>query len=165
MLPGDFAVVATGGWAGWLIRLVTRARVNHAMIYVGDHVVIEANPSGACPASVSEYDGLTLHWSALPLTDAERGHVVAAARAHIGAPYSWVDDACIGLARIFGVHVPEWVRLRLAGKDHLMCSQLVDLCYSEAGIELFRDDRLPGDVTPGDLDALITAGEHAAARP
>ena len=162
MLPGDFATVATGGWAGLGIRLVTRAKVNHAMLYVGDGMVVEANPAGACLSPVSNYYRLTLHWSNLPLTDDERARIVAAARSHIGAPYSWVDDACIALARIFGVHVPEWVRLRLASKGRLMCSQLVDVSYSEAGIDLFTDDRLPGDVAPGDLDQLIIAGEHAA---
>jgi cell wall-associated NlpC family hydrolase len=158
---GDFATVATRGLMGRLIRLVTRSRVNHAMIYVGDGLVIEAQPSGAARTPMALYTGHNLHWSALPLTDLERDHVVAAAVAHLGAPYSWVDDACIALARLLDVHVPGPVRRRLAGKDHLMCSQLVDVCYSEAGIRLFTDNRLPGDVTPGDLDALITAGDHA----
>lgn len=162
MLPGDFATVATPGIAGRLIRLVTRSRVNHAMVYIGYGHVLEADPHGAQLSPVANYNGLDLHWSALPLTDVERAKIVTAALAHEGAPYSWVDDACIGVARIFGVHVPEWVRKRLAGTDHLQCSQLVDVSYSEAGIDLFTDSRLPGDVAPGDLDALIIAGEHAA---
>jgi hypothetical protein len=38
-----------------------------------------------------------------------------------------------------------------------MCSQLVDLSYHEAGVELFDDGRIPGDVSPGDLLDLIQA--------
>jgi cell wall-associated NlpC family hydrolase len=158
MLPGDFAVVATGGIMGRIIRLVTRSKVNHAMILVHDGQVIEAAPSGATVSPLSNYAGMTLTWSALDLTLTQRAAIVTAARTHIGAPYSWVDDACIGLAAIFDWHVPAWVRRRLASPDHLMCSQLVDTCYLEAEIHLFADGRMPGDVTPGDLACLI-AGE------
>lgn len=155
--PGDFAVVSTNGTAGWLIRLVTGASVNHAVLYVGDGMIIEAAPSGARRVALSTYDGLTLYWSHLPLTDTQRQAVVAAATNHLGAPYSFLDDACIALARLFGVHVPQAVRDRLQGTNHLMCSQLVDVAYADAGIPLFNDGRLPGDVTPGDLYDLIQA--------
>lgn len=163
MLPGDFATVRTHGTVGWLIRLVTRAKVNHAMLLVRPGWVIEAQGNGATLTPLTYYDGYDLHWSALPLTDDERARVVKAALTHLGAPYSFVDDACIALARIFGVHVPQAVRNRLQGTDHLMCSQLVDVAYSEAGIPLFDDGRLAGDVTPGDLDDLITAERRVTA--
>jgi hypothetical protein len=43
----------------------------------------------------------------------------------------------------------------IADSGHLICSQLVDLCYLRAGAHLFDDGRLPGDVTPGDLWKLL----------
>jgi hypothetical protein len=154
MQPGDFGVVRTTGWAGTLIRWVTRSKVNHAFILV-DGQVIEGRPAGAGYASLKSYP--VVEWSHLPLTDEQRAAIVARAKAHIGAPYSWVDVVAIGLADLFGWHVPVSVRQRLARKDRLMCSQLVDLCYHEAGIELFTDGRPPGDVSPGDLLLLIEA--------
>ena len=157
MLPGDFAVVATPGLMGRLIRLVTRAKVNHAVISVGDGKIMEAAPAGARLAALTEYDGLTLTWSHLPLTQTTRDRIVDAAYAPAGAPYSWVDAACIGLAALLAVHVPGWVRRRMAGTDHLQCSQLVDVCYADAGVPLFDDGRLPGDVSPGDLAQLIAS--------
>jgi hypothetical protein len=37
----------------------------------------------------------------------------------------------------------------------MICSQLVDQCYQDAGVHLFADGRWPGDVTPADLYRLI----------
>jgi hypothetical protein len=89
-----------------------------------------------------------------------KGSAIAhAAWALIGTPYSWVDDACIGLADLFGWHVPQAVRSRLNRRTRLMCSQLVDVAYRDAGITLFRDGRVPGDVAPADLLDVIRA-EH-----
>ena len=39
----------------------------------------------------------------------------------------------------------------------MICSQLVDEAYARAGVQLFDDGRLPGDVTPADLYGLIAA--------
>ena len=38
----------------------------------------------------------------------------------------------------------------------MICSQLVDQCYLEAGIHLYDDGRDPGDVTPADLAELVS---------
>jgi hypothetical protein len=47
------------------------------------------------------------------------------------------------------------VRDFVADEGHLICSQLVDEAYLRAGVHLFDDGRLPGDVTPGDLWWLL----------
>jgi cell wall-associated NlpC family hydrolase len=88
---------------------------------------------------------------------------VSAARSLIGTPYSWADCACIGLADLFGWHVPGPVRERLSRRGHLMCSQLVDTAYLIAGIHLFPDGRIPGDVSPGDELHLIEGQPTATA--
>jgi hypothetical protein len=36
----------------------------------------------------------------------------------------------------------------------MICSQLVDYCYRQNGVELFHDGRWPGYVTPGCLYSL-----------
>jgi cell wall-associated NlpC family hydrolase len=150
---GDFGVVRTNGWAAWVIRKVTRSEVNHAFVYVGNGQIVEANPRGAAVGNVSEYPHAT--WSHMALTTQQRHAIANAARSLVGTPYSWVDDVCIGLADLFGWHVPEPVRARLSKRSRLMCSQLVDVAYSKAGVTLFPDGRIPGDVSPGDLLHLI----------
>ena len=151
---GAFGVVRTNGWAARGIRWVTRSDVNHAFVHVGDGQIIEARPSGAGYNHVESYPGAL--WSTLP-DKAAGAKVAAAAVSLIGTPYSWVDCAAIGLADTFGWHVPRVVRARLARADRMMCSQLVDEAYRRAGIELFSDGRIPGDVAPNDLERLIGA--------
>jgi len=151
--PGDFGVMATGGWGARLIQVVTHSPVNHAILYLGNGWCIEGRPEGAGPVRVDAYAGT--YWSHMDLTDEQRESIVAHGRSHLGAPYSWLDDLAIGLAHIFGRALPQFIRRRLSSRDRLMCSQLVDLSYLEAGVHLFDDGRLPGDVAPGDLYDLI----------
>jgi len=164
-VPGDFAVVATPGIMARLIRLVTRSTVNHAFILVAPGRIIEADPSGAKETDLANYDGMPQTWSDMDLSPTVRAAIVEAAHGFtcvkkvdgvcVGAPYSWVDDACIGLTHLFGWHVPAAVRRRLANPKRLECAQLVDVAYLEAGVHLFSDGRLPGDVAPSDLLLLI----------
>lgn len=150
---GDFGVVRTNGFLGRLIRVVTRSSVNHAFVYVGGGQIVEAEPAGARLAPVSEYP--TIVWAGWPLTGPQQTAVADAARSLLGTPYSWVDCAAIGVAKLFGEHVPPAVRRRLNRKDRLMCSQLVDYSYQLGGVTLFPDGRYDGDVSPGDLLDLI----------
>lgn len=153
--PGDFCLVATPGVIAWLIRAVTRSTVNHAFILTDPGEIIEADPSGAQVVPLSNYDGMPQTWSLMDLTDAQRAAIAGHALDHEGDPYSWLDDVCIGLSHLFGWHVPAAVRRRLARSDRLQCAQLVDVAYLEAGIHLFSDGRIPGDVAPSDLLGLI----------
>ena len=166
--PGDFCVVATPGIMARLIRLVTRSTVNHAFILVAPGRIIEADPSGAKETDLANYDGMPQAWSDQDLSPTVRAAIVEAAHGFtcvkkvdgvcVGAPYSWVDDACIGLTHIFGIHVPPWVRTRLADPSRLECAQLVDVSDLEAGVHLWDDGRLPGDVAPSDLLLLVQGG-------
>jgi hypothetical protein len=97
-------------------------------------------------------------WSHVALTTQQRHAINNAARSLVGTPYSWVDDACIGLADLFGWHVPEPVRKRLNRRDRLQCAQLVDRAYTMSGVHLFQDGRIEGSVAPSDLLELI---QHA----
>ena len=152
---GDYFVVRTTGWAAWGIRLVTASPVNHAGVYVGNGLIVEAESAGARMVHASIYPDAI--WSHLDLTPAQRRSIGEAAKAKIGTPYSWLDDAAIGAAKLLGRALPAFVRDRLKSKGRLMCSQLVDVCYHEAGVDLFTDGRYPGDVSPGDLYDLIEA--------
>lgn len=158
--PGDYGVVTTTGWAARLIQAVTRSKYNHAWIYVGNGQVIEGRPNGAGYANLAAYADVL--WSTVPLDAGERAAIVKAAIGLIGTPYSWVDCVAIGLTDLFGWHVPESVRKRLNRRDRMMCSQLADSAHLAAGVHLFTDGRVPGDVSPADLAllALRRNGTH-----
>ncbi|GAA4855521.1 hypothetical protein GCM10023235_36310 [Kitasatospora terrestris] len=161
-LPGDFAVVRMGGRAGRLIRIGQWlngdgfADYEHAFVYVGVGELVEAQPGGAELRPLSVYDGHPVLWSTgrVPLTDSQRDQIVAAARRYIGVPYSLLDYAALAAARL---HLPIGPVLRryVADTRHMICSQLVDQCYQDAGVHLFSDGRWPGYVTPADLANLL----------
>lgn len=165
-LPGDFGLV--GGRYGspidrlahWAIRLGTDSTVNHAFLYIGDGLIVEAE-SRVRVAPVTEYRGIT--WSAgrlgrLTPDHAQRRAIAAAARSYAGQPYNWADIVAIALAqRRLGRLVDgdeRWVR-RISADPRPICSELVDRAYLKAGIHLFSDGRLPGLVSPADLLALL----------
>lgn len=152
---GDFMLVKTPGWRAKVIQAVTRSEVNHAVVLVNPGQIVEADPGGAQEVPLDTYDGMPKWWSRIELTTAQRRNIAVAARALVGTPYSWMDVLCVGLAHLFGVHVPARVRARLSDPSRLMCSQLVDAVYLQAGVHLFTDGRLPGDVSPGDLLDLV----------
>lgn len=159
--PGDFAVVRISGGVGRLIRIGQwlngdgYADYEHAFIFIGNGEIVEAEPGGARRALLSEYDGRPIEWSTgqIALTDEQRAAVCAAANDLLGTPYSLFDYLSLALLRF---HVrPTWVRRYVSDSRHMICSELVDFCYLQAGVHLFTDGRIPGDVTPADLANLL----------
>lgn len=158
--PGDYIVVRTGGWAARLIRVVTRSRFNHVVIYIGGGQVIEATPrDGVRIAELAEYAS-DLMWSntAEPTLSEERERVVDFARYLVGEKYSFETDAVDLLARL-GIRWRLLSRLTTARKA-LMCSQLVAICGVHAGITAWLCGKSSaGAVVPGDLAARIEKGQ------
>lgn len=131
------------------------SRFQHAGILDGEGNVIEAAPRGVRTVPLSRYlDGrpIAFGWM-IPLTDDERAQVVAEARALLGRRYSWLTYLYLALVTL-GLH-PRLIRKRVASDKRLICSALVDHAYARAGVHLFTDGRIPGDVTPGDLANLF----------
>ncbi|MFJ1757678.1 hypothetical protein [Kitasatospora sp. NPDC088134] len=161
-LPGDFAVVRMGGRTGRLIRIGQFlngdgfADYEHAFVHVGDGQLVEAQPGGAELRPLTVYDGYPVRWSTgrIPLTEAQRTAIVTAAHHYLGTPYSFADYLALAAARL---HLPAGSLLRgyVASSKHMICSQLVDQCYQDAGVHLFTDHRWPGYVTPADLADLL----------
>ncbi|MBC3841485.1 hypothetical protein GXW82_17935 [Streptacidiphilus sp. 4-A2] len=133
------------------------ANFEHAFISVGDGQLVEAQPGGARLAPLTEYDGRQAEWSTgrQALTGEQRAALVAAAHRYVGVPYSFLDYGSLALARLR--LRPGFVKRYVADTRHMICSQLVDQCYQDAGIHLFRDGRIPGDVTPADLHRLLVS--------
>lgn len=154
--PGDIGVVPSHGFVAWAIRTITRAPVAHAFIYVGNRHIIEADPKGM------RWNDVTSHpmrqWLSnlsRDLTADQRAKIVDYMRAHIGTPYSWIDDAEIGFTDLFH-WAPGFMKRRLRSDRTLMCSQACVAAYRAAGVDLFPN-RPEGAVSPGDLWKLNEA--------
>lgn len=159
--PGDFFLTIIGGWKGRAVQIGQWLNGDgwsdwqHAGLYLGNGEIIEAEPGrdGARIVPLSNYDDAPIAWSSWPLTAAQRARVCAEGRALEHTRYAWLGYVAIALHRL---HIPA-PRLRkyIADSRMLICSQLVDEAYHRAGIELFRDGRWPGDVTPADLGHVL----------
>jgi len=147
--PGDYGVVKTNGFFGWLIRLGTVSRWNHCFIYVGDGQIIGADPTGVKKSPLSNYP--VVAWNRHEeLTDAQRTIIVESATHALGEPYGYFTIALLTF-RILGLKILSNFPLikKLAAKDGFICSELVDSCYLRADVTLVdKPDYL---VVPGDL--------------
>jgi cell wall-associated NlpC family hydrolase len=150
---GQFGVVRTQGFVPQVIRLMTRSQVNHAYVYVTNDTIVEAEGHGAQHSRASKYDGALKAESGYDLDAGEKAAIRKAAEQLVGTPYGFLDIAAIAL-RVLGL---KWKLLarRVERTDRLICSQLVDRAYANAGVHLYDDGRLDGQVTPGDLLLLL----------
>ncbi|WP_431679392.1 hypothetical protein [Kitasatospora sp. KL5] len=132
------------------------ADYEHAFVYVGGGELVEAQPGGAELRPLSVYDRRSALWSSgrYDLTDAQRAAIVAAARGYVGVGYSVADYFALAAHR-FRLPVGPLIKNYVASSRHMICSQLVDQCYLDAGVHLFSDGRWPGYVTPADLAGLL----------
>lgn len=160
-LPGDFFLVPMRGIGGPAIQFGQFLNgdgfdpVQHAGMYLGDGVTIEAYPGGAIKGSIEAYSGVQIVWSSdfFDLTPDQRMKLVEISLGFEGVPYSFLDYAALAAHR-FHVPTPGLKRF-IDSSGHMICSQLVDRVHELAGVQLFDDKRWHGDVTPGDLYNLV----------
>jgi hypothetical protein len=154
--PGDLYLTAFGGLTGAGIRLGQlltgdASRYTHAGVVLDRGEVLSAQPAGARVDPVgSILKDRPLAF--LPVPDwaqDRRDLIVASARSFEGHTYGFASYLWLALARV-GVR-PEWLRRVVASDRTLICSALADRVWSLAGIALFDDGRMWGEVTPGDL--------------
>jgi uncharacterized protein YycO len=162
--PGDFFVTRIEGFTGRAIRVAQFlngsgfADFEHAGVVVPNDYglptrIVEAEPGGAQRNSIRKLDPAHTRYSSLDLTSVQRDKIVSTALSLVGTPYSFLDYAALAARRL---HIPvPGLREYIANGKHLICSQLVDYCYRQAGVELFADGRWPGYVTPGDLAGVL----------
>lgn len=157
---GDFAVIPISGIGGKLISIGEFLDgsgfhdYDHAEIYVGNGQTLGAYPGGAdfVPLPVNQ-DGWLWSTGHIQLSDAERAKIVSNAIACKGIPYSAADYFALAAHRL---HIPApGLKDYVADSKHMICSQLTDFCYMNAGVHLFSDNRWPGYVTPADLAGVI----------
>jgi hypothetical protein len=138
-----------------LIALVTHSESSHTVVAISETECLGAEPLGARIRPISDFP--TAIWSHFDLTNTQRAAIVNWTYNHEGTPYSYLDDAAIGIALLTGIETPAFVRRYLDSTGHLICSQLADLAYQAAGIQLFDDGRVPGAVYPGSYEPIYKA--------
>ena len=164
--PGDFAAVRTHGPVGALIRIGEALNgdgfgdYEHALIYVGGGQIIEAEPGGARMRPRGIQSGDVWSTGLWDLSTATREKICAAASGYIGTGYGWADYAALAAHRL-RIPVPGLPDF-IASTRTLICSQLVDAAWQDAGVQLFTDGRWDGYVTPGALANLILARQLGA---
>ena len=129
----------------------------HAAIYVGKGMIIEAQRTGTNTAMAAKYDADYVVWSSglINPTDAQRLAIVKAAFGYIGTPYSWVDYAALLAKTAHMLPAAPLLKRYVASTGHMICSQVVDRCYEDGGYTLFDDKRWHGYVKPSDLAKLL----------
>ena len=167
---GDFNAIPIHGTTGTLIRFGQFLNGNgfrnyeHNEVYVGMAdakaplgYTMGAYPEGASlkPVPAVQYQQGWL-WSTgrIDLTDEQRAMIVKIALACKGIGYGWLDYEALVLHR-FHVPVPG-LKAYIGSSHRMICSQLVDFCYRQAGIQLFPGE-WPGYVTPAMLANRISS--------
>ncbi|MGW4803060.1 hypothetical protein [Kitasatospora sp. NPDC004272] len=154
-LPGDIGLTSIAGAVGRLVRIGQWLNGDgfgaweHAFLVLPGGRLIEAMPGGARIVPLDTYDQRDVLFMAPLLTDQQRQDICTAAAAYEGVPYSFLDYLALATHRLRlpapGLHA------YVASTRHMICSQLVDQAYRDAGVHLFDDDRWSGYVTPGAL--------------
>ena len=163
--PGDFGLVAIPGVVGKDIQIGQFLNgdgwslYQHAFLYVGNGQIIEAHPGGASFARWDKY-GDRARWSTGLIVPKHPQLIAEIGRSFEGVPYSFLDYAAIASHTL---HMPWSPLLKdfIADQRHMICSQLVDAAWANAGDQLFDDDRWPGFVTPGALSGLLDRAQLA----
>jgi hypothetical protein len=177
--PGMIFLATIDGWTGrWVAGAQAFVRggskYTHAGVILDHGQIIEAMPGGAQIGQVERLhdrknlfvsDAPVQWWKRTSLFPQTLGAVEAAeaklreridlaARVLEGVPYSLLDYYALAAVE-FGWPGGAWSRKRVQTSKHLICSALVDRALDVAGLHLYDDGRLPGDVTPGDLAEWI----------
>ena len=165
---GTVFTLRSPGVVGWWIRFLTRSRMNHAGICLGDTHTVEAQAAGAVRKTEHmvgmDVDFGTSLWVRIERLAPKRSAAIAEeAEKLLGARYGWLDLLAVAWACRNDPTGPivkpnRWQR-RLMRDDRLICSQLVDLACLRAGVHLFTDGRMPGSVTPGDISEVLANGD------
>jgi hypothetical protein len=161
--PGAIVLTRVPGWRGQIIDVAQwlngdYSPWNHCGIVDNSGVsMIAAQPGGAARQALSELDSYIVY---LPYTGYDATPVAEVAETLLGTPYSFLDYFSIALLRL---HIrPRFVVNFVANTHHMICSQLVDYCWTKGTDDgLFDDGRFFGDVTPGDEATLMHTEDWA----
>jgi hypothetical protein len=120
------------------------------IVCTGENECASADGEGVALHPLSDWP--TAVWSKFNLSGPQQAAVAAYARAQVGKPYAYLDDALIAVERIFRFRFPDWVRQRFQNDGQFQCAQLCDAALAAAGVNVFHDGRMIGDVFPGSYE-------------
>lgn len=150
-LVGQVAVIpGAHGIVPYLICKVTGSHCYHMIVCTGENECASADSDGVNLHPLTDWPNAV--WSEFNLTGPQKAAVVAYCRNHVGTPYAYLDDALICLERVFRFRFPDWIRQRFADDGQLQCAQLADNALAAAGVNVFEDGRMIGDVFPGSYE-------------
>jgi hypothetical protein len=169
-LPGDFAVVHSRAAVGRLVHALQDLSgggpdYEHVIMGMPAGQIVEAMPGGAVQVKF-HYDPADVWWSTnrLPIrmepSAYQRRLIVASAQlyAEENVGYSFADYLALA-AHTWHLPAPG-LEGYVKSTRHMICSQLADKCYEDAGVHLFNDGRWNGYVRPADLGRLISAPDR-----
>lgn len=156
-LPGDIGLTQISGFVGLLVRAMQCLngdfkKATHVYVVLDDETVFEAQPGGAVITPLSEYDNRWRVYIDYPLTDDQRARIVSRARSYVGAGYNWTTYFYLAAYRLR--FRPQWLKNRVQNDRRMICSQAADKIWTEEGVHLFNDGRMPYDLSPGDFGRL-----------
>jgi hypothetical protein len=120
------------------------------VVDVGGGQCISADSDGVAVRQLTDFP--TAVWSEFALTGPQQDTVAAYATAQVGKPYAYLDDALIAVERTFRFRFPAWIRQRFQDDGQFQCAQLCDASLAAAGVNVFHDGRMIGDVFPGSYE-------------
>ena len=160
---GDIGIAHTSGVLGWLIRLGTRSKWNHAFVVVyvpmdptpETIIVVQAQAKGVVYAKLSDV-APGGEYAILPCPDGvDRELVVAMAKTLLREKYAFVSIASIAFN-----FLPLPIRLDVHQNGTLICSAVVALCLLAGGWLHPWPDLY--SVTPANIATVLTnlKGSH-----
>jgi len=167
-------VLGYAGWyekppGAWDPRYVSFTGAGDSAIVTGTgHYVFEAQPGGArfrlLPGRPEEIPGSLWSTGKVKVTPAERAAMSPRLIALQGTPYSAADYLALAAHRLRLHPLDNALKDYVKNSAHMICSQLWDYIYAQAGNHLFADGRWPGYVTPWDIAQLLAGAEGMTAR-
>jgi len=162
---GDYFVVHTTGPSARLIQVGNWSIWNHAGLYLGDGMIIEARPTGVSLAPLSKYDNHEIIWSTghdSPFTEAEAEELRRFALTFLHDSYGVWSIIALGFKCLtFGIPLipADW----FAEREHsVICSQLVAWVWSHMGRRVSHKKHAL--VRPKDLAERLSGRENSRSK-
>ena len=133
-LPGTFGICHGSGWASGVIRHATESWAGHAVVYVGDGKVVQAEYP---KVQLADAPRSNVIWAnGQPLSAEQRTAITAKAHSLIGDAYDVWAYPILALSVFYAGITKDAAPLFLSDK-FLDCSAVVTACENAAGIDLF----------------------------
>jgi uncharacterized protein YycO len=176
---GDIIVSTTNANISEVIRKITSSPVSHAMVYVGNGMVIEAVGTGVQLVKLDDATKdatLAVAFRYPNLSQGQKTDIVDFLMAQLGKKYDFVglvihpsfkvvDELCSGYSGGKAALCKSWLGKVVAGievlannkiissKDEFFCSELVAAAFQSAGLAIFSK---PSNTNPGEIPVIAS---------